>query len=137
MHRLDASETRGAMKRLKRLKAHPYPNEIWFTDDIDTFQKKRTALTGRYPMDGDMFGCVSATDTRRAMIIGIFDSSSSTLVHECAHAAIMVFSHVGMPVNEDTTEAFAYFQESLYAQCSALLSKWSMDDSEKTQQEAI
>lgn len=112
------------MKRLKKIKADPYIVDVWFTDDAELFQRKRTALTGRPRFEGDFSGMVSATDSRGAMVIGVFDGADRTLVHETAHATTYVFSHIAMPINEDTTEAFAYLQESLYAQCAAAIEKW-------------
>lgn len=55
------------------------------------------------------------------MVVGVFDGSTSTLIHELGHVAINVFYYVGMDVNLHTAEAFSYLLDSLYSQASSHL----------------
>lgn len=42
-------------------------------------------------------------------LVGVFDGTSSTLVHELAHAAFMILDHVGIPIETDgNNEAYCY-----------------------------
>jgi len=124
------------VKKIIKLNTHPYPADIWFTEDLQAFNRKRTAVTGLQPVEDVFYGCVSVSENRGSMVIGVFDGNGSTLVHESAHAAINVFTHIGMDVNEQTTEAFAYLQESIYRQCTHLMDKLARYGPVNTQQEA-
>lgn len=52
-------------------------------------------------------------------VIGVFNGAQNVLVHECAHAAFDILSHVGIPTPTDSAnEAFAYLIDYLFAQFS-------------------
>lgn len=108
-----------------KLNCHPYNCEMWFTVKIREFYRKRRALTGRVS-EVDVLGMVSCTDNRARMVIGVFDNDNSVLVHEISHAAINAFDYMGMDINPHTTEAFAYFIESLHRQCTAYMNSQAL-----------
>lgn len=108
-----------------KLNCHPYSCEIWFTTKKSEFYRKRGNLTGRYS-ESDVFGMCSCTENRGQMVVGLFESDNSMLVHELSHAAINAFEFMGMDINSHTTEAFAYFIESLHRQCTAYMNKQAL-----------
>lgn len=111
---------------IARIDCRPYPADIWFTDDVDSFHRKRRQINGMTDRMDAMQGCVSSSDNRGSMVIGLFVMDSSVLVHEIAHAVINIFHFTGTPINLDTTEPFAYMTESIHEQCNSLLNKWSL-----------
>lgn len=48
-------------------------------------------------------------------LVGVFNGSTSTLVHELAHAAFFILGEAGVPVeNYGTNEAYCYLLDSLF-----------------------
>ncbi|HBT0444716.1 TPA: hypothetical protein MA058_003370 [Klebsiella pneumoniae] len=103
------------MKNISVLNVHPYFLYVYFTRDEKTFNKCRTKFTGKKPLQDLGCGCVS-TDGQGKIILGVFDKSDSTLIHELSHVMVHIFEYIGMPINSDTTEAYAYLMASLYDQ---------------------
>lgn len=112
-------------KVLVKLNCSPYNVDIWFTNSHKLYQQRVIKIRGDDGVPEDCSGVVSSTESRGRMVIGIFGCDSSILVHELSHSVINLFHHVGMPINIDTTEAFAYMIESLYQQCTNYLNEWS------------
>lgn len=115
---------------ISKIDCRPYPADVWFTDDIESFHRKRRQISGMTDRMDDMQGCVSSSDNRGSMVIGLFVMDSSVLVHEISHAVINIFHFTGTPINLDTTEPFAYMAESIHQQCNDLLNKWSAKSEE-------
>lgn len=105
-----------------KLNVHPYPNNVWFTTDHDEFMRKRALVCG---MTSNCFaeGCVSISEGMRNQVIGVFNVSHETIAHEVGHSVIGIFSYVGMPVNDDTQEAFCYLTGKLHKQIYKYLAK--------------
>lgn len=101
---------------MKKLNCHPYSFDIWFTTDQEKFWLKRQHLTG-WGNRPNALGMCSMDDNGGRQVVGLFNGDPSVLVHELSHAVINGFTFLGMPVNQDTTEAFAYLIESLNRQC--------------------
>lgn len=101
---------------------HPYPNKIWFTTSYDEFMRKRKSVCG---MDSPVYadGCVSSDDIMRNQIAGVFKVTHETIAHEIGHLVHNLFIYVGMPVTDDTQEAFCYLTGSLHKQIYAYLKK--------------
>lgn len=59
--------------------------------------------------------------------IGLFDRSINTLMHELTHAVIMIYTELGMPINDDTSESVAFMMgilaEKAWKKISALEGK--------------
>lgn len=104
------------MPKLIKLNVHPYNYNLFFTCSKKRFYRERTRITGSQDKP-DVIGMFSY-DSGNA-VIGVFDNDKATLVHELAHAVIDIMVYVGMPINIDTTEAFAYLQDKLYQECVA------------------
>lgn len=47
-------------------------------------------------------------DGQTFIAIGVFEGDESVLVHECAHAAFQILSHVGVDPTERNNEAYCY-----------------------------
>lgn len=108
---------------MKKLNCHPYPTRIWFTQDKDEFNRKTLKLIGDTGAEDNYTGCCAWNSQTGEIVIGVFDSKLTTLVHELGHAMLMVFAYVCMPVNFDTEEAYCYLLESLFGQCCSQLTK--------------
>ncbi|TKI02958.1 hypothetical protein [Martelella alba] len=100
-----------------KINCHPYPCEIWFTTSRKKFNRLHKKIFGEDNLCELGAGIVVPDMHRQRMIIGVFDDSADTLVHEVSHLVIDIFNAVGMEVNIETTEAFAYLFESIFSQC--------------------
>ena len=109
---------------ISKVNCHPYPCDIWYTNSERMFNAKRTEITGDKNHISNFLGCVSCSESRMQMVIGVFDGGLPTLVHEVSHAVINVFYPTGMSASVETTEAFAYLYESLFEQCHKLHTRW-------------
>ena len=105
------------MKFMVKLDCSPYPNDVWFTTSINLYNRKRTEITGLTSDIGDMLGCVSTSTSSMNNVIGVFDNSYYTLVHEMVHLVVNIADSIGMDICVETTEPTAYLFESLYRQC--------------------
>ena len=54
--------------------------------------------------------------------IGVFEGDESVLVHECAHAAFQVLSHVGVDPTERNNEAYCYLLGFIYREAKKRIS---------------
>lgn len=52
------------------------------------------------------------------IIIGVFDKSISTLMHECSHASLYVFKELGLNPFDSNGEYFCYMNENLFKELS-------------------
>lgn len=104
---------------LRRLDTGPYGKVLWvdFTTSRKTADKQWEQFGGQPGRFDRMAGVLFANNEGDHMVICVFDGKLSTLVHETAHAVIDLFGYIGMPVNGQTTEAFAFLQEHLFNQC--------------------
>ncbi len=48
------------------------------------------------------------------LLIGVFDGSPQTLVHECIHAGMYVFERCNIDPTAESGEPYAYFVDYLY-----------------------
>lgn len=57
---------------------------------------------------------IAGPDGEYAFVLGVFNASVTTLVHELAHVTFNIMARVGVPVNEhDANETFCYMQGEL------------------------
>lgn len=110
-----------AKKLSKRLNVHPYPNKVTFTDNEDEFNRLTLRDCNLVHESKRYEGCCCWSECKGGIVVCVLNGSQSTLCHELNHAAIRIFYHVGMPVNEDTEEAFCYLVESMHKQCAAFM----------------
>lgn len=107
------------MAYIKKIKTSPYHINVWFTDSPDLYVKQVEKITGEWEESpGKTCGGICFyTKDRLNIIIGLFDDSMYTLVHEVTHAVLRLFEGVGMKVCGQTTEAHAYLTEDIFRQC--------------------
>lgn len=108
---------------MKKLNCHPYPTNIWFTQDKESFNRKSLKLTGNQSAENNHVGCCAWNPETGEIVIGVFDDKLTTVVHELGHVMLMVFDYVVMNVNFHTEEAFCYLNESLFEQCAKAMGK--------------
>lgn len=105
---------------LLRHPLRPYPYTLLLFNERDAYSAylRSTATEG----DGDRhfrvsertFGQTAWKLTRKEFVVGVFrtpdgyDPHPATLAHELSHVLIGVFEQIGMPLNDDTSEAFCY-----------------------------
>ena len=54
-------------------------------------------------------------DGRYVFLVGVFNGSTSTLVHELAHTTFFILAAAGVPLDKDgTNEAYCYLLDSLF-----------------------
>lgn len=102
-------------KMLIKLNTHPYPCSVWFTNSERLHRQQVLKFRDNPPPVCD-YGVTSRDYSGMNICIGVFDNNHCTLSHELCHAVIDIFDAVGMAVNMETTEAFAYLYESLFSQ---------------------
>lgn len=68
-------------------------------------------------------GCVSKfqRDGSVCYLIGVFDGSYGTLVHESCHLALNVLSRAGVPVDDQVSEPMCYLIDHLFSECQPIL----------------
>lgn len=109
-----------------KLNVHPYPSNVWFTTDHDEFMRKRKSICD---MCSPVFaeGCVSTDDSGRNQVIGIFNVTHNTIAHEVGHVVMNLFQYIGMPITDDTQEAFCYLTGKIHEQIYRYLNKYSIE----------
>lgn len=100
-----------------------YPSTIWFTNSERLYQKKRHELWGIGPIPV-LSGICSCCNVGTVNLIGVFDDSLETLMHEANHAAINIFDAIGLPIKPDACEAFTYYSTFIFRECRYLNEKW-------------
>lgn len=48
------------------------------------------------------------------IMVGVFDNSQQTLVHECIHVCLLVFDRVNIDPTAESGEVMAYFTDCLF-----------------------
>lgn len=111
-----------------KLNCHPYPTTVWFTLDYEAFIKKYHAISTNTDRPGpDFNGCCYSSDNYSMAIVGVFDGSLATVVHELAHATIAICTNVGIPITDNNSESFCYLLDSLFKQASSYIDKQNKD----------
>lgn len=83
------------------------------------------AFLNHAPMQEKYKGCQITLENKKdggvIYLIGIFDNSAQTMVHECSHATFDILGRAGVPVENDRpNEAFCYMIDWLFgALCGA------------------
>lgn len=108
---------------MKRINLIPYDIDLYFfldfkeyknycdKNDIETWENVKGITHNQ--QDG-------------TVIVGVFDGSINTLVHELAHVAIYTFDYIGSKICEETEEPFAYFMGFLAEKLVKELNKNSL-----------
>ena len=87
---------------MRKINIEQYKTHLYFTDNIDDFNKK----TGNDYKVEDFDGLCAAKGGE--IIVGVFNSQVSTLSHEIFHAVMRLSERIGSPVDMSTDEHNAY-----------------------------
>lgn len=97
-----------------KLNTSPYPVQLEVVSDWDTFYKKYMKAKGIEP-EYESKG-VTALLPDGSVLIYAQDSNPVTLVHELNHFCIYTFGFIGLPINDESSEAYCYYMDSLLNQ---------------------
>ena len=97
-----------------KLNTSPYPVQLEVVSDWDTFYKKYRKAKGIEP-EYESKG-VTALLPDGSVLIYAQDSNPVTLVHELNHFCIYTFGFIGLPINDESSEAYCYYMDSLLNQ---------------------
>ena len=101
-------------KNVKTYTVPLYGGEVYFTTSRDQFSSIYDYLIGgREGQDvaEECAGCVvygSTPEGGQGYILAVFDASLNVYTHELSHLAIAILNRAGVPIDDHTTEAFAY-----------------------------
>lgn len=95
--------------------AHPYGAQVVFCQSV---QEQRAACK-KYKLEvfKDISGCSLQVGFRLPLtiVMVVLDGELQTLVHECAHATMMIMKSVGVRVTSSNGEAFCYLLDNMFA----------------------
>ena len=97
-----------------KLNTSPYPVQLEVVFDWDTFVKKYKKAKGCEP--GEQSKGVTTLLPGGSVLIYVQDSDPITLVHELNHFCIYTFGFIGLPINDDSSEAYCYYMDSIIKQ---------------------
>lgn len=97
-----------------KLNTSPYPVQLEVVSDWAIFSKKYKKAKGIEPEDG--FKGLTALLPDGSVLIYVEDSNPITLVHELNHFCIYTFGYIGLPINDESSEAYCYYMDSLLNQ---------------------
>jgi len=105
---------------MKKFRIPIYDLKIWFTQDrkqMNKWLKDQTDDDGNKVGDNRAEYCEGLTatfDGHDKMYIGVFDGKLSTLVHELTHAGIFICATVGIEIELNNQEPYAYIVTYLF-----------------------
>ena len=97
-----------------KLNTSPYPVQLEVVSNWDTFVKKYKKAKGCEPEEQSKGVTTLLSDG--SVLIYAQDSDPITLVHELNHFCIYTFGFIGLPINDDNSEAYCYYMDSLLKQ---------------------
>lgn len=95
-----------------KLQVVPYPVEVDFIFNESEYIRKYKKIKGTTPELSRTDGATCYINESQIMI-GIFNKSVITLVHEINHVVIYTLGYVGLPVTDESSEAFTYVVDYL------------------------
>lgn len=98
-----------------QIKLNPYPVTVDVVFTKQAFNMRYKRVRGHA---ADLEGCngMTAYLADDVLLIGVFNSSVITLVHELNHALIHTMEYVGLSVLHQTSEAYCYLMDSVLEQ---------------------
>lgn len=97
-----------------KLNTSPYPVQLEVVSNWDTFVKKYKKVKGCEPEEQSKGVTTLLPDG--SVLIYVQDCDPITLVHELNHFCIYTFGFIGLPINDDNSEAYCYYMDSLLKQ---------------------
>lgn len=95
-----------------KIQVAPYPVDVEFIFDEAKYIRKYKKLKGVTPELSRTDGCTYYVH-ESYIIVGIFNKDVVTLVHEINHIAIYTLGYVGLPITDESSEAFTYVVDYL------------------------
>jgi hypothetical protein len=98
-----------------QIKLNPYPVTVDVVFTKQDFTKRYKKVRGYSP---DLDGCTGmmACLADDFLLVGVFNSSTTTLVHELNHALIHTMEYIGLSIVSQTSEAYCYLMDSVLKQ---------------------
>lgn len=104
-----------------------YGGRVMLCIKRDAYDRAHTSLEASpYKHTKDVRGVTSRHvdgDNKAVYLIGVFEDTQQTLVHELAHATFYILSHAGVPVTPKNDEAFAYLIDALFGECQKAIKR--------------
>lgn len=97
-----------------KLNTSPYPVQLEVVYDWVIFSKKYKKAKGIEP-EYESKG-VTALLPGGSVLTYVKDNDPITLVHELNHYCIYTFGFIGLPINDESSEAYCYYMDSLLNQ---------------------
>lgn len=95
----------------------PYPYKLILVTDRTLWQCVRKKVSPKdQPYDTESAHGVTHAGNG-TFVVGVFNGELSTLLHELAHVMVYVFTEIGAPINQDTSEPFAYLLHTTFMAC--------------------
>lgn len=92
----------------------PYPVMLEVFRDVDSYTERYTELRGYGPSIGGTGHTAIISDSH--VLVGVFNNSPGTWVHEVNHFCIHVFEYVGLPITHASSEAYCYYMDYILEQ---------------------
>lgn len=93
-------------------KAYCYYQKIPFAEQCENFLGCTSSLNDKH-----------SKKAKAVYLVGVFDGRRQTLVHELAHAIIMLFTHYGIKHGDSNGEAFCYQFDNVFGACAPFFRK--------------
>jgi hypothetical protein len=100
---------------------NPYPVTFSLVADQTTMMRIDAGLKGGADFAGFATGRTLTYPHEFHIVVGVFDKSRGTLVHELTHAVQRLFELIHAPINGETSEPHAYMMGWLYERCERAL----------------
>lgn len=99
-----------------KVNATPYPVSLEVVDSWEVFRSKYIKYKGYEPEECSLGTTTYYGDYGNKVLIGIFDGSFVTLIHELNHFCIHTMEHVGLDITVKSSEAYCYYFDSILKQ---------------------
>lgn len=97
-----------------KLNTSPYPVQLEVVFDWGIFSKKYKKAKGIEPEEQSKGVTTLLPDG--SVLIYVKENDHITLVHELNHFCIYTFGFIGLPINDEFSEAYCYYMDSLINQ---------------------
>lgn len=107
-----------------------YTGVVHLFTDWDSFTahaKKLGAELRENPPSGMSIAARNKRTNERVYLLGVFDSTLQTAVHEMAHVAMLLLEDVGVQANDGNGEPYCYLLDSMWARFEKTLCEHVVD----------
>jgi hypothetical protein len=113
------------MKKYIEVSMRPYPFLLLVTSDKATYTKLYKTHFGeeRKIEEAEHGLCSRGNSVDGIRMAVVYAANTQALVHELVHVVTYVFGGMGVPINDDNTETFAYLIEQLFSDALRIFDK--------------